>query len=169
MSEVLSVQGQLVGIPVEQYTGVSGVVVDPVNKTIRADETVLFDGSAGASDTITLSESPMNFERIKVLYSTHSTTVDGADTKDVGIGYTEFLPNSTTTVILETVFIYNPQTQTNPNQINHGVAVYYNIQTTTWTRIMSAWSQAWFLGGGTSRTDGDFVYVHKIIGINRKA
>lgn len=38
MSEILSVEGQLVGIPVEKYTGVSGIVVDPVNKTITLDE-----------------------------------------------------------------------------------------------------------------------------------
>lgn len=38
MSEILSVEGQLVGIPVETYTGVSGIVVNPVNKTVALDE-----------------------------------------------------------------------------------------------------------------------------------
>lgn len=62
MSEVLSVQGQLVGIPVEQYTGVSGIVVDPVNKTIRADETVLYSGDG---TDLSLSEDIYNFERLR--------------------------------------------------------------------------------------------------------
>ena len=43
MSEVLSVQGQLVGIPVEKYTGVSGIVVDPVNKTNGTDGNTWID------------------------------------------------------------------------------------------------------------------------------
>lgn len=137
---------------------------------ISNDETILFEGSAGESDTISLSESPMNFERIKIFYGTHARS-DGAinaTTKDVGIGYTEFMPDETNTVVLETKFLYDPTTQTAAATINHGVAVYYNTMTTTWTRIISAWSQNWFLGGGTVRTDFNFVHVHKIIGVNRK-
>jgi hypothetical protein len=69
MSEVLSVQGQLVGIPVEQYTGVSGIVVDPVNKTIRADETVLFKWTGtgkNLENSFTISEPLTNFEMIRI-------------------------------------------------------------------------------------------------------
>ena len=146
----------------------NGTVDSPLGVVPGYNETVLWSGSAGVGDTITLSESPMNFERIKVLYSTHSTTVDTANTKDIGIGYTEFIPDETTTIVLETLFIYDPTTYTDANTINHGVAVYYNTQTTTWNRIISAWASHWFLGGETVRTDFNFVYVHKIVGINRK-
>jgi hypothetical protein len=68
MSEaIVSVAGQLVGIPVEKYTGVSGIVVDPVNKTIRADETVLYSGTpSSVTSDIPLSENPANFEYIDV-------------------------------------------------------------------------------------------------------
>ena len=142
-----------------------------VESPLGLNETVLFEGSAGAGDTITLSESPMNFERIKVFYGTHARS-DGAinaTTKDVGIGFTEFMPDETNTIVLETKFMYDPTTQTNAGEINHGVAVYYNTMSTTWTRTISAWSQSWFNGGGTVRTDLNFVHVHKIVGVNRKA
>lgn len=85
MSEtLLSVQGQLVGIPVEEYTGVSGIIVDPVNKTIRPDETVLWEiaggytpgnGSSLTDYTITLSESISNFERIRIEMSGRVGTI----------------------------------------------------------------------------------------------
>ena len=74
MSEtLLSVQGQLVGIPVEEYTGVSGIIVDPVNKTIRSDETVLYDGTGSTSmitsnTEVDLTEPVRNFERVKIYY-----------------------------------------------------------------------------------------------------
>ena len=172
VNNLRAIRGPVTAVPV---VGQSGVVVEPDTQNnqvvVRADETVLWEGSAGASDTITLSESPMNFERIKIFYGSH-TRSDGtinANTKDVGVGYTEFMPDETNTVILETLFLYDPTTQSAAGTINHGVAAYYNTMTTTWTRIISAWSQGWFNGGGTIRTDFNFVYVHKIIGINRIA
>lgn len=172
VNNLRAIRGPVTAVPM---VGQSGVVVEPDTQNnqvvIRADETVLFEGSAGASDTITLSESPMNFERIKVFYGSHARS-DGtinANTKDVGVGFTEFMPDETNTVILETKFIYDPTTQTYAGEINHGVAAYYNTMTTTWTRIISGWSQSWFTGGGTIRTDFNFVHVHKIIGVHRIA
>ena len=67
MSEpLMSVAGQLVGIPAEKYSGTNGVTVDQNNKTIGLDETVLWEGELGATGTdITLSESIKNFKRVK--------------------------------------------------------------------------------------------------------
>ena len=88
MSEtLLSVQGQLVGIPVEEYTGVSGIIVDPVNKTIRPDETVLYDGT-GISSMITsntevdLTEPVRNFERVKIYYQVTAGIANGLASVD---------------------------------------------------------------------------------------
>lgn len=65
--QINSVAGQLVGVPVGQvYTAGKGIVIDNVNKTVRTDETVLFTNNGGTSQA-TLSESPFNFERIKLL------------------------------------------------------------------------------------------------------
>ena len=66
--EVNSVAGQLVGIPVGQvYTAGNGVVIDNVNKTVRVDETVLYDN--GTTTSASLSESGYNFDRIRVYYT----------------------------------------------------------------------------------------------------
>lgn len=66
--EVNSVAGQLVGIPVGQvYTAGNGVVIDNVNKTVRIDETVLYDN--GTTTSASLSESGYHFDRIRVYYS----------------------------------------------------------------------------------------------------
>ena len=171
VNNLRAIRGPVTAVPM---VGQSGVIVEPdtVNNqvVVRADETVLWEGSAGASDVITLSESPMNFETIKVFYGSHARS-DGAikaNTKDVVADFTEYLTADTNTVILENKFLYDPTSQTYAGEINHGVAVYYNTMTTTWTRIISAWSHGWF-SGGTIRTDGNFVHVHKIVGINRIA
>lgn len=56
MSEpLMSVAGQLVGIPAEKYSGTNGVTVDQNNKIIGLDETVLFETNTDTS-TATLSE-----------------------------------------------------------------------------------------------------------------
>lgn len=39
-NQILSVEGQLVGIPLQEYTAGPGIVVDNVNKVIRVDDTV---------------------------------------------------------------------------------------------------------------------------------
>ena len=39
-NQILSVEGQLVGIPLQEYTAGPGIVVDNVNKVIKADNTV---------------------------------------------------------------------------------------------------------------------------------
>jgi hypothetical protein len=46
MSEpLMSVAGQLVGIPAEKYSGINGITVDQNNKTIGLDETVLWENN----------------------------------------------------------------------------------------------------------------------------
>lgn len=70
MSEpLMSVAGQLVGIPAEKYSGTNGVTVDQNSKTIGLDETVLWQGDADSN--ITLSESASHFEYVKVEFRTN--------------------------------------------------------------------------------------------------
>lgn len=71
MSEpLMSVAGQLIGIPAEKYSGTNGVIVDQNNKTIGLDETVLYTGTY-STDTSQLvcSESIANFEKIDVWWT----------------------------------------------------------------------------------------------------
>lgn len=88
MSEpLMSVAGQLIGIPAEKYSGTNGVTVDQNNKTIGLDETVLFENPSFASDdlvlgtTFQLSESAANFERIRISWCRWAETA-GADKTD---------------------------------------------------------------------------------------
>lgn len=80
MPEINSVAGQLVGIPVGQvYTAGKGVVIDNVNKTVRTDETVLFEDSNGTGvDSGDISEAYTNFERllIEVGYGSQNTSLE---------------------------------------------------------------------------------------------
>ena len=70
MSEpLMSVAGQLVGIPAEKYSGINGITVDQNNKTIGLDETVLWEGDADSN--ITLSEAASHFEYVKVEFRTN--------------------------------------------------------------------------------------------------
>jgi len=148
-----------------------GIKFELVDNTLIAstDETVLFNGDT--SGTINLSESPLNFERIKVFYNSVDGSAD-ANTLDMGVGFTEFLPSSTNNIVLETTFIYNPSTiaSTNVSAINHGIASYYNVQDTTWNRKVGGWTNRWAIGNpSTISADRHFVFVKKIIGINRIA
>lgn len=78
MSEqVNSVAGQLVGIPVGQvYTAGKGIKIDNVNKTVRTDETVLWEASSTSGATsCTLSESYSNFEYLDIYFSDSDTKI----------------------------------------------------------------------------------------------
>ena len=67
MSEpLMSVAGQLIGIPAEKYSGTNGVTVDQNNKTIGLDETVLWSGTASKDDTMQLSEPFSNFHYLEI-------------------------------------------------------------------------------------------------------
>ena len=165
-----AVRGPVTAVPVVAGKGVRLREDIENNRVVaEADETVLFNGT-GNGNTITLSEAPTNFERIKVLYSSveYISTLSST-TKDVGAGYMEFDPSTTTTLTLETVFVYDPTGSNTPSNVNHGMSTFYNVQSTTWNRIIYAWSDGWFQGGGTLHTDRHFVFVKKIIGINRVA
>lgn len=165
-----AIRGPVTAVPVVAGKGVR-LVADTENNRIvaEADETVLWSGT-GNGNTLTLSESPKNFERIKVLFSSVEYISSlSSTTKDVGAGFMEFDPSTTTTLTLETVFIYDPTGSNTPSSVNHGMSVFYNVQSTTWNRIISGWSDGWFQGGGTLHTDRHFVFVKKIIGVNRVA
>lgn len=148
-----------------------GVKISLQNDTLvfSNDEAVLWEGDT--SGTINLSESPMNFERIKVFYNSVEGSAN-ANTLDMGVGFTEFLPSSTNNIVLETTFIYNPSTvaSNNVSAINHGIASYYNVQDTTWNRKIGGWTNRWAIGSpSTIANDRHFVFVKKVIGINRIA
>ena len=73
MSEpLMSVAGQLVGIPAEKYSGINGITVDQNNKTIGLDETVLYTGTSQTT-SFNLSESPANFKQLRIKFDEMGT------------------------------------------------------------------------------------------------
>ena len=150
MSEtLLSVQGQLVRIPVEEYTGVSGIIVDPVNKTIRPDETVLFASTTGGTNSdVDFIETRNNFEYVRIIYRQN----DGHnECKDV---YNIYNNNNLT---------LNSFTLFNDFPINKISKYTFKNDGTGIT----------FAAGGelqpTGWSSGGRIYIVKVIGINHKA
>lgn len=66
-NQIMSVQGQLVGLPLAGPESFSQQQLDYLKRAMGVDETVLFEDNAGAKDA-TLSESFANFDRIRIYF-----------------------------------------------------------------------------------------------------
>lgn len=67
-NQILSVEGQLIGMPTAGPESFSQQQLDYLKRALGVDETVLWEGAAGYSAT--LSESLFNFKKIKVFQET---------------------------------------------------------------------------------------------------
>ena len=68
-NQILSSNAQLVGMPLAGPESFSQQQLAYLKRALGVDETVLYDvGSGTPSGTVTLSESPSNFERIGITY-----------------------------------------------------------------------------------------------------
>lgn len=153
-NEVLSVQGQLVGIPAEKYEGVSGIVVDPVNKTVALDETVLWSGAYSTSTTsIALSESLSNFERIKVLWQHDNDT-------SARRMWQEY-PN-------DTVEFFCTLGRADSSSGRILFEAWWTNGTTSLSKKFCRWNYMSNGSAGTSWTDANELVPIKVVGINRK-
>ena len=68
-NEIMSVEGQLVGMPLAGPESFSQQQLDYLKRALGVDETVLWDGGNSGATSATLSESLMNFESIKISYA----------------------------------------------------------------------------------------------------
>lgn len=80
-NQILSVEGQLVGMPLAGPESFSQQQLDYLKRALGVDETVLWEGEALTG--VTLSESLTNFEAIKVVYA------EGAGSTRIGSFITE--------------------------------------------------------------------------------
>ena len=75
-NEIMSMEGQLVGMPLAGPESFSQQQLDYLKRALGVDETVLYESANGTElqSGITLAESRLNFDRIKIVYS---ITTDG--------------------------------------------------------------------------------------------
>ena len=132
------------------------------------DETSLFTSDAGDGSPV-LSESPMNFERLKIFFG---TTRSGTSDVNIGMSYTEVLTSTLTGgrqgspssgyLTLQGMFYGDNSTQANP-YITFGQ--FTGCDTTTWTRGASG--IIYNLSTGTASTSAGWIVIYKVIGVNR--
>lgn len=161
MPQINSVAGQLVGIPCGQvYTAGKGIKIDNVNKVVTVDETVLWEGTQwSVGDTgqeLTLSESPLNFETIKVYgyrpLGTGSNIYSAVFSEEFD---PNFLSANSITRVMMSYAINN-----NGNRIIGGMGI-SGVTGTSWTEAGG------FHFAGGSLANGEYAHIHKVIGINR--
>ena len=137
-----------------------GIKVNLVDNTLvfSNDETVLYSGQS--TGNLTLSDSPLNYERLLV---TFNATIGN---NDMGAGSEIIEPDKTHIVCLHNYFMYQT-TQTAFSNMNEAWAVYSGVDTTEWTRTIGGWRNG-ATYTSTLNDNNDFLKVSKVIGINRK-
>jgi len=138
-----------------------GVNLSAVAQLLGIDETVLWSGTYG-STTLSLSESPLNFNSIKVYYGGHNNNTSGQNSY---YGCTEFEPviNGTTAqyMPINSTFIGNLAT----NTMYEVYTMWSGVNTTEWERIYYGWKN---ITGTSWNTGSNWQSVYKVIGIGRK-
>ena len=156
---LMSVEGQLVGMPLAGPESFSQQQLDYLKRALGVDETVLWTGDNGATSA-TLTESILNFETIKIVYASaerygESLVVEikpKSYISNYGIQLTDWLINSEGTFLVCAMGFYSVS--------NDG-------KTLTGDQIKHMWFSVpnmAYVGTGTSG-----VKLFKIIGVHRIA
>jgi len=155
MSEpLMSVAGQLIGIPAEKYSGINGITVDQNNKTIGLDETVLFDGNGTSVSTCTLSEPWTSFDRLRLYVQNFAS--------DGGINVVEIRPTA------NGMYNYSGEwSWDNDNML--WVQVHGSATATSLTNLKSWGFKNAFTGTPTVRSNNnnDLKSILKVVGVHR--
>ena len=158
-----AIRGPVTAVPVVAGHGVR-LVADTENNrwVVEADETVLWEGTewsvGDTGQSITLSESPLNFETIRVYGYRPLQTTSGfysgifSDEFDVN-----FLSNNSISSVIVPFAINN-----NGTLFLGGMGI-TGITTTSW--LESGGYQLNVVSG--SSATGEFAHIHKVVGINR--
>lgn len=159
------IRGPVTAVPVVAGKGVR-LVADTVNNRLvaEADETVLYEGTAwtvgDTGQSITLSESPLNFETIRVYgyrpLSTTSMCYSGIFSEEFDVNWLS--ENSISSVMV-------PFAINNSGVLFLGGMGITGITTTSW---VEAGGFQVNVGSGSS-APGEFAHIHKVVGINRIA
>ena len=165
-NQIMSMEGQLCGIPLAGPESFSQQQLDYLKRALGVDETVLWEASSPIDVKVTsiqLSESPMNFERIKIYFGSGDTIGTGNSL----LGAAEFYP--ALTQIAESITLSAVLAGKSGTEGEYFLAFdeWSNIHTTTWTHLYGAVQNIRahdYLGGNDK-----WCNPYKIVGIHRIA
>lgn len=136
-----------------------GIKFEMVDNTLVAstDETVLYSGSPSWKQSITLSESPLNFSRIKVLFGNN---LENTAVLEKLMGDIEFVPFTANN------YLYMDGVLRGNTREWHAVSLWSGISGTSWATVSG---QIYGLGATTSNSNNSYCSPYLVIGINRIA
>ena len=140
----------------------SGISAD-LARMMGVDETVLYSGikaigNAGSA-TYSLSETPLNFNTIKVLWCLQADTITSGDMSNKGIGSFEFQPDISIKNYTYIHSVMNGSNSTTAFSLYDIDTNINNIRTTSWDVKSVLRGQA---------SNGQWFHIYKIVGIGRK-
>lgn len=160
-NQMMSVEGQLVGMPLAGPESFSQQQLEYLKRALGVDETVLWEGTGwSVGDTgqsLTLSESPLNFKIIKVYGYRPLATGSGIYS---AVFSEEFDPNFLSTNSITRVML-SYTINNNGSKYIGGMGI-SGITSTSWTE-----DGGFHYSPGGSASNGQFAHVHKVIGIGR--
>ena len=133
-----------------------GVNLSAVAQLLGIDETVLYSGSPSWKDKVSLSESPLNFSRIKVLFGNN---LEQTATLEKLMGYTEFVP------FAQNNYLYMDGVLRGNSREWHAVSLWSGISGTNWKTVSG---QIYGLGATTANANNSYCSPYLILGIGRK-
>ena len=153
-NEIMSVEGQLVGMPMAGPESFSQQQLDYLKRALGVDETVLWEGEGIVSNfPITLRESITNFERVRVYVKWHPTLASAYQSIEYMVSSANDVWQGMLSAILDDNSFYQSFFTLT---VSNGTSVAY-----TYGRLRSNYSS-----GQTNEKQATF---YKIIGIHRIA
>ena len=149
-NKVMSVEGQLVGIPLAGPESFSQQQLDYLKRALGVDETVLWTGEAsGVNATMNLSEAYTNFERLRIVSYEGNTAIP--------YWWSEVCTNGTA--------LYPSYVRTNSSSAE--VAGMWTLQSSNDNKTLTITVAVIRTNGGTQVTNSGKIL--KIVGIHRIA
>lgn len=151
-NEIMSVEGQLVGMPLAGPESFSQQQLDYLKRALGVDETVLWEGTYTSDNAgITFSESYKNFEFIRVEYANND-----------GMNESKLIPTNQTATMINLPSFYVGSAQTH-------VALKDAQYTIGNTSLVYLRGVDMNIGASTTVTAVCHITVYKVVGVHRIA
>ena len=150
-NEIMSVEGQLIGMPLAGPESFSQQQLDYLKRALGVDETVLWEGNYESTGSITLSESFKNFELIRVEFITNDN-----------ISFTSIFNSAeqNTNMVLLSCYVRSAVT---------GLSIKASQYTLTNTTITLSRGNDVSVGQSATQTSGNKLTIKRVVGIHRIA